>query len=371
MANSVSVNPMLTTTALGGFSTLSNGLVAGVAMDDPAIRNLLQGGSLSSSEVLPMWGGVGVYANLVNASGNAELGTVVGRGTNLTANAASKLVGFSVFNQAHNWVNTPQSNVPTASSGMTVPYYLLGSNARIAVAMDPSLASSLIGGAIDQAVYWDFNAQCLVANNSSSYSATSVTWYSGAGTVTGSISGTTLTVSAVGSGSLIVGQTLSGTGVNSTTTITGYGTGTGGTGTYTVSYSQTVNSTTITATPPSALANGYAQVVLSSAYPTLAAGDNFTLSGITGNTGTGSVAALNTVHQVYSTINNTNFTFVLPGTSAVWGTISGTIVLTYNVAALPCSILRIQTGNSKVPVYDPVNNVTNWNNSGTAALIQI
>jgi hypothetical protein len=66
--------------------------------------------------------------------------------------------------------------------------------------------------------------------------------------VTGSISGTTLTVSAVMSGTLVVGTGITGTGVTAGTTITALGTGTGGTGTYTVSASQTVSSTTITAT---------------------------------------------------------------------------------------------------------------------------
>lgn len=67
-------------------------------------------------------------------------------------------------------------------------------------------------------------------------------------TVTGSISGTTLTVTAVSSGLLRVGFIISGTGVTAGTTITAYGTGTGGNGTYTVSASQTVSSTTITGT---------------------------------------------------------------------------------------------------------------------------
>jgi hypothetical protein len=65
--------------------------------------------------------------------------------------------------------------------------------------------------------------------------------------VTGAISGTTLTVSAVASGTLSIGVVLSGTGVTSGTTITALGTGTGGVGTYTVSASQTVTSRTITA----------------------------------------------------------------------------------------------------------------------------
>lgn len=90
---------------------------------------------------------------------------------------------------------------------------------------------------------------------------------SNAAVVTGAIAATTLTVSAVTSGALSVGQTLSGSGVTTGTTITALGTGTGGTGTYTVSASQTASSTTITAT--SAIAAAFA-----------------------GNTGTGTVGAI-------------------------------------------------------------------------------
>jgi hypothetical protein len=56
-----------------------------------------------------------------------------------------------------------------------------------------------------------------------------------------------LTVTAVGSGALAVGDTLSGSGVTAGTFIVSLGTGTGGTGTYNVSPSQTAASTTITA----------------------------------------------------------------------------------------------------------------------------
>ena len=72
----------------------------------------------------------------------------------------------------------------------------------------------------------------------------------GSGVVTASIAGTTMTVTAVTSGTLAIGQILSGTGVTADTTITAFLTGTGGTGTYTVSASQTVASTTITCTAP-------------------------------------------------------------------------------------------------------------------------
>lgn len=67
--------------------------------------------------------------------------------------------------------------------------------------------------------------------------------------VTGDISGTTLTVTAVLTGTLFVGSIITGTGIASGTVITAFGTGTGGLGTYTVNNSQTVASTTIGGTP--------------------------------------------------------------------------------------------------------------------------
>ena len=72
----------------------------------------------------------------------------------------------------------------------------------------------------------------------------------GAASFTGSISGTTLTVTAVASGTLAVGQLLQDTAgiLASGTTITALGTGAGGTGTYIVSISQTVTSESMTAT---------------------------------------------------------------------------------------------------------------------------
>lgn len=64
---------------------------------------------------------------------------------------------------------------------------------------------------------------------------------------TGSLAGNILTVSAVSSGTLSIGQTISGAGVADGTVITALGTGTGLTGTYTVSTSQTVASESLTA----------------------------------------------------------------------------------------------------------------------------
>lgn len=65
------------------------------------------------------------------------------------------------------------------------------------------------------------------------------------GSFTGSISGTTLTVTAVGSGNISLGQWLTGSGVTTGTQITQFLSGAGGTGTYKVNLTQTVASTDI------------------------------------------------------------------------------------------------------------------------------
>lgn len=64
----------------------------------------------------------------------------------------------------------------------------------------------------------------------------------GGADIIASISGTTLTVTAVASGNISVGHAVTGVGVTASTTITALGSGTGGTGTYTVNNSQTVGS---------------------------------------------------------------------------------------------------------------------------------
>ncbi|WP_343743367.1 hypothetical protein [Herbaspirillum huttiense] len=171
MASNIAFNPYLTTNALGSFSVQSNGLVQGAAMDDPSVRNYLAGGTLAVTEILPMWGGCAIFENIPGATSDGATGGTVGRATSLT-----NLTGFSVVNQAHNWVTSPQSQAPSAGAGMTVPFYRLGSGARIAVAMDPSLVG-LDGGLITQQVSWDFFNQRLQAYDASTptVSVTSIT----------------------------------------------------------------------------------------------------------------------------------------------------------------------------------------------------
>ncbi len=94
----------------------------------------------------------------------------------------------------------------------------------------------------------------LVGPNDFSAYYTNKIYSADGGTFTGSISGNTLTISAIAAGRVGIGQVISGTGIATGTKITGAGTGNGGTGTYTVNTSQSVASTTITAAPPAGVA---------------------------------------------------------------------------------------------------------------------
>ncbi len=108
---------------------------------------------------------------------------------------------------------------------------------------------------------------------------------------TASISGTTMTVSAVTSGTIYVGCLITGTGVTANTTITALGTGTGGVGTYTVSQSQTVSSTTITSDGFPITRNGNTTQGTFSPFSQTGWGNYFDGSSYLANTSTTSVVA--------------------------------------------------------------------------------
>jgi hypothetical protein len=82
-------------------------------------------------------------------------------------------------------------------------------------------------------------------SNSQSVTTTQINSTAAPAIFTGDITGTTLDVTSVASGTLQIGQTLEGANVTDGTIITAFGTGSGGTGTYTVSPSQTAASATI------------------------------------------------------------------------------------------------------------------------------
>ena len=229
MVASLSFNPLATSNAAGSFSIESAGFIQGQAMDDPATRNALALGYLASTETLPMWGGVGVtelIATLASSTTPANaLGGAIGRATTLTAATTGQLTGFSVFDQAHGMISSPQSPVPLAGTYQTISFYRMGSNARIAVACDPTLVS-LRGGLITQQVSWDFNDSILQPYDASTatYSVTSITSSYLAGVYTFAV--VMASSSQVGAvGDLINVSGVTGTGaslVNGTQVVTSY-----------------------------------------------------------------------------------------------------------------------------------------------------
>lgn len=177
MVATISFNPTITTNAAGSFNVTSTGYIAGTALNDPAVRNQLAGGTVASTETLPMWGGLGISENIPTQTSttlpNPTLGATLTRATSLTAYAANSLTGFTVFDQAHAMVNSPQSPVPQSGSYGIVNYYRLGSLARIAVPCAAALAS-LEGGVNAPQVSWDFVNQLLVPYTPG-YSANTIT----------------------------------------------------------------------------------------------------------------------------------------------------------------------------------------------------
>jgi hypothetical protein len=166
MTANLAYNYLNTINAPNTFNVTSVGHIVGTMMDDPVARFALAGGVLSQNETLPMWGGVAIYEDIGGYGTNPPavvLGSVVGRATSMSGGAvAGTLAGWSVFNQAHAMVNTPQSPVPLAGSGMSVNFLRLGSGARITVQIDPTLAASLAGDPTSQPVSWDFVNQQIV-----------------------------------------------------------------------------------------------------------------------------------------------------------------------------------------------------------------
>lgn len=166
MTANLPFNYMQTTNAPGTFLSTSVGGMQGMYIDAPATRFELRGGILSSSETLPMWGGVGVNVTTTPNTGasppSSTQGGIVSRATTLTAGATGQLVGFSVFNQAYAMANTPQSPVPLSGSGMQVDYFLLGSNAQMYVNAAPGLLAYAQGVSLGQQVSWDFVGQQLI-----------------------------------------------------------------------------------------------------------------------------------------------------------------------------------------------------------------
>lgn len=185
----ITLNPALASSVTGSFGVQWNGLIAGMAMPDPAVRNFLAGGFLASSETLPMYGGILISEAVPTPQGSPPLtpdqalGGPIIRATNVTgAGTAGNATGFSVFDQNYAAVNSPQSEVPLTPTYGGVNFYRFGSGARIAVPCSTALAN-LEATPISVLVSWDYTTQQLIPY-SPAYAAATIsgaTWASTSG----------------------------------------------------------------------------------------------------------------------------------------------------------------------------------------------
>jgi hypothetical protein len=203
MAATVSFQPFGTTNAAGTFSVTEAGLVQGTALDSPNARYNLAGGIVDLAAPGPLWGGMGISEAIPLSTGgittpSQNFGGYIDQATNVTANTALSLTGFTVFDQAYNGIMTPANSVPLYYPGQTCNLYRLGSGARLVVKCAPSLVN-LDGGIITQRVSWDFTTQQLVPYNAA-YPANAITAATWANTAGGQATFTTTTAHGVAVG---------------------------------------------------------------------------------------------------------------------------------------------------------------------------
>jgi hypothetical protein len=160
---------------------------------------------------------------------------------------------------------------------------------------------------------------------------------------TGSISGATLTVAAVASGTLAVGQYVQGAAPG--TVISALGTGTGGTGTYTVSVSQTVASSTLTTGTAALLGVNATAAALPSVYGGSSMPSGFTASALVSVVPTNSSSQFQTFTQIDRRITRSEASvYSTTTTSTSQGTTSLSIA-----AAVPKNAVSV-SGNLKITV---------------------
>lgn len=208
----IAFSPYVTTVAAGSFNVATTGMIQGTILDHPTELFKIAGGLVSQTETIPMYGGLAITEQIPNlAAGNPvdELG-----GNIIRATGSTTVTGFTVFNQLHSAIQTPQSPVPSVPSGSSINFVRLGSGVRLAVAADPALAADE-GLTIATNVSWDVNAQVLQLYDAATptFSVTSLAWASTAGgriTVVGAVPITT--VAGVGDIITFSGATNTGTG---------------------------------------------------------------------------------------------------------------------------------------------------------------
>jgi hypothetical protein len=184
-----------------------------------------------------------VFNNVLNPTMIGELNTSTGRVT-ISDNGINAYIVDGTYR--YTWrIATVTAAVFTGSVSSTTLTVTAVKSGTIAVgqhffavgALQESVITALGTGSGGTGTYTLGLSQTIASSQMYTSSAGAI--------ITAAISGTTLTVATVTSGTLYVGQTIQGTGITTQTIITALGTGSGGAGTYTVNNSQTIASITM------------------------------------------------------------------------------------------------------------------------------
>jgi len=192
---------------------------------------------------------------------------------------------------------------------------------------------------------------------------------------TGTISGTTLTVTAVTNGTIGVGQSLFGVGITQETIITALGTGSGGVGTYTINISQTVstaermNSTAVAAVFTATISTTTLSVTAVSS-GTIYLGQTVQGAGVTANT---VITAQGSNIVLSQTIVTGGTGYAVNDQVTVVGGVYGSTPQVYTVSSVTSGVVTGLTVYSQGSyTTQPINNVsTTTSGSGTGLTLTL
>lgn len=153
---SISINPSLTVAPPSSFLAQTQGYVQGLALADPVANQWLATAAIDSSVTQPLWGGIAVTEN-VSVPGSGQAGNSL-----VLASTQGNVTGFTVFNRGYNMITTPGNTVQTASAGMSMPFFRLGSKIRIPVKCSSALITAIESNPTNTQVQWDFTNQQLI-----------------------------------------------------------------------------------------------------------------------------------------------------------------------------------------------------------------
>jgi len=190
----------------------------------------------------------------------------------------------------------------------------------------------------------------------------------------GSVSGTTLTVTLLKSGTIGIGQSLFGLGVSPETVITALGTGTGGPGTYTINVSQTepsevFNSAAVGATLTGSISG--TTLTVTAVTGTLYPGQTIQGVGVTAGT---IITAYGNGTVLSQTIATAGTGYAVNDTVTVLGGVYGTTPATYTVTSIGTggTVTGLTQTNAGQYTSNPTNNVsTSSNGSGTGLTLTL